>query len=272
MAQSTFMKNSFRCLGCLSLLLLQISCVVTRAEGDRINESLKWLKQQNNATLASQKEEIAKLNAHISRLEENLSHSKSSDAKAQLSGERLVEDLQALKGQIEELKHDLSAASGRPLPIDKAQVVPKDSPVDRVTLFNQAKQLAAQKKYKESIGHYGEFIERFGDDKELLDQALFHRAENYTLLAAETRKAGTKKELYKNAILSFQQLLTRFPKSSLIEITLFKTGRTLEDMGYPSDAVVFYQEILEKHKSSEFVGPAKKRLRSINPSSAKKSK
>lgn len=256
----------------LLVLLMHPACFVSREEGDRILDSLRWLKRQNNASAATQKEELDKLNSRVAKLESILATKRSADAKSSLGEERLIEDLQSVKGQIEELKHEISLKNENSSSSAQGSNSRKEVALERVPLFNAAKHFAQQKKFQEALDHYREFIERFNDDKELLDQALFNHASSAVELAKRSKDSNQKKQFFKDAILSYQRLLTKFPKSSLIDTTLFKTGTTLEEMGYPVDAIVFYQEIVDKHKNSEFVAPAKKRLRAISPTTAKKSK
>ena len=54
-------------------------------------------------------------------------------------------------------------------------------------------------------------------------------------------------------MLSFQELLTRFPNSSNVVQALYKVGNALEAMGFSHDATVFYEEIINKHSKNSLV-------------------
>lgn len=252
------------CLG-LTPLFLSSACIVTRSEGDQIQDTLVRLKKQNTATAA----EVTKLNMRLAQLEDSITAAKQNDAQNSLGEEHFNEELQLLKGQIEEIKHEM--AGGTKNGVSSENLPERSEPsLDKAALFEAAKELSSEKKLNEANEKYAEFIERFSDDKELLDKALFNSAENYVKLASQNKNAAQKKEQYKKSILLFQQLLTKFPKSSLTSVTLFKTGETLENMGYHSDALVFFQELVEKHKKSEFATQARKHIRTINARDVKK--
>lgn len=254
------------------VLLFLPACFVTRGEGDKILQDLDQLKNEV-ASLQRDRQELRHALEHRmkevnSRTAELEKFSFKQNADSGLEKERLLTELQQLRGQLEETQHKLEEIK-QPPPVkggeDKPSVESGDTPANKSDHFMWAKRFYDSKQYDLAVQAFDSFIDRYKDDKQFAMQAYFLRGDSYYARTKTASSDSLRKDLYKRGILSFQEVLTRFPTSSKAAESLYKVGLSLEAMGFGKDAGAFYEEIVDKHPKSSFAADAKKRLNKSKP-------
>ena len=245
--------------------LLMSACFVTRSEGDlmladmsRIKDEIASLQRERFDSLQKVNNHIKDIKARTSTLEKN-NFKQSADTS--LEKEKFVSEMQQLRGQLEETQFNLSEVQkAKSAAVEVPGSFSKDMPLDKADHFVFAKKLYDNKQYGEAIAAFDSFLERFKDDKQFLSQVFFLKGDAYFEQARNADKEADKKDLYKKAVLSFQEVLTRFPDSKKVPESLYKVGNSLSGMGFSKDAIVFYEEVISKHPKSAFVKDASLKL------------
>ncbi len=245
------------------LALMSVGCVVMRTEGDQIQADLDHLRSDFSSLQKSE----ADSKKRLKQLENEVFQKLKRDAQSTGESERLHEELQSLRGQLEETQHQLqqiqqtnekgavNAAAPKETSASKL-----DIPGNREEHYKFAKQLFDRQDFSDAIDAFEQFSTRYKDTKALMDHVHFFIGEANYHLAKRAVGESEQKSYYKKAILAYQQLLSQFPSSPKVDETLYKVGLSLEAMGLKEDAIVFYQEIMEKHHKSDKAPLAKKRL------------
>jgi TolA-binding protein len=282
----------------LSVVAATAGCVTTRAEGDQLRADVDALKDE---TAQLQKEladvraresgRVDKLSTRVADLESTLSSLRQSDADAGVQIEKVVAEVQALRGEIEAAQHEIgqqkatvesilarppvtvaTAATAPRLdeqPGKPAQIDGQDVPADAKGHYDFAKRFYDDKKFALSAEAFDLFLTKHAKEDDLLDNAAYWKAESYYQLAAQaTDKAGREKA-YKQAILSYQRVLES-PRSEKADGALLKIGLSFEQLGFADEARVFYEELITKFVKSPLVPDAKKRLAALKTPAKKK--
>lgn len=164
-------------------------------------------------------------------------------ADTSLEKDKLQTEVEQLKTQLEEIQ------------TAKPAVVVAEEPTAPRNL-NKTDQVAAiktayeDKQYEKAISGCDVFLRKYSDDKQFTAQVLYWRGDSYYELGE-----------YKKAVLSYQDLLTRFQNFSKVPEVLYKVGMSLEALKFPKDAAVFYEEVIQKHPKSSFAAKAKEQLK-----------
>ncbi|HEY1101639.1 MAG TPA: tetratricopeptide repeat protein [Myxococcota bacterium] len=281
----------------VSLLAASAGCITTRAEGDQLRADVDALKEETShlqtelADARAQRELVKKLEARVVELEGTLSALRQADADGGVQIEKLVAEVQNLRGELEEARHELgeqkatveSILARPPVAVATAATAPKvendpnkptqiggeDVPADAKEHYAFAKRLFDDKKFAESAEAFDLFLTRHATGGELVDNAAFWKAESYYQLGLVATDKTGKEKAYKQAILSYQRVLET-PKSAKADGALFKIGLSFEQLGFQEEARVFYEELLSKHPKSPLAGEGKKRLAALKPAKKKK--
>lgn len=158
-----------------------------------------------------------------------------------LEKDKLLTEVEQLKTQLEEIQ----AAK----PVEPAvPAAPENlSKTDQIAAIKAAYE---GKEYERAISGCDTFLGKHPDDKQFAAQVLFWRGDSYYELGE-----------FKKAVLSYQDLLTRFQNFSKVPEALYKVGKSLETLKFPKDAAVFYEEVIKKHPKSPFAAKAKEQLK-----------
>jgi TolA-binding protein len=276
------------------LLTVLPACVMTRAEGEQLRQDMDTLK---NETAQLQREladargrdskTVEQLGERVAALEGTLASLRQNDADTGVQLEKVVAEVQTLRGDIEAAQHELgqqkasveSILARPPVAVASAATAPKvqddparpaqidgqDVPADAKGHYDFAKKFFDDKKFSSSAEAFDLFLARHGKETDLVDNAAYWKAESYYQLAAQATEKAAKEKAYKQAILSYQRVLET-PGSEKADGALMKIGLSFEQLGFADEARVFYEELIAKHGKSPLVGDAKKRLKSLKPS------
>lgn len=270
------------------------ACVVTRAEGDALRQDVDALKdetarlQVESSDARANREQLTKLDTRLTELEATLATLRQADADGGVQLEKLVAEVQTLRGELEEARHELgqqrasveSILARPPVAVAAAATAPKqddpsktvqvdgqDVPADPKEHYAFGKKFFDDKKFGESAEAFDLFLVRHKGD--LVDNAAFWKAESYYQLGNAAGEKAAREKAYKQAILSYQRVLET-PNSAKADGALFKIGLSFEQLGFADEARVFYEELLAKYEKSPLVAEAKKRLKALKPAKKKK--
>ena len=269
---------------------VQAGCVTTRAEGNALRSDMRMLKDEmariNRVQMEDKALVVEKLGDVSERLEQtenNLRSLRQQNADHGLKTEKIIAELQAVRGEVEEVRHELGKTSKsvedllvRP-PVSVATAVdappvqqpngqpPKVVwPKEEKALFALAETKYKAEDFSETIQALNVYLKKFKGQKGIiLDEAYFLKGEAYSALAEKTANKKGKEDALRKAVLAYQNVLTGFPKSKRAPAVLYKIGQAFESLGFQKDAVVFYEEVVAKHKKSAFVPKARKRIKAI---------
>ena len=283
------------------LLAVATGCVTTK-EGEQFRSDIDQLTDELAATQRAQQDERARVEAELSALskrvdalESTLRSLRQADADTGVQMEQVIAELQLLRGDLERAQHELGVTREelegtkssvkeileRPPPqLVTAQEAPRvdgpaeekigDKPVpkEKDALYQFARAFYDEKAYQAAIDAFSLFAKRYPDDKDLLDNAWFWKGEAHYAYAGTLTDGAAKKKALQKAVLAYQKVLD-LPGSNKVDGALFKIGLAFEQLGYKSEAEVFYKEIVEKHRKSPLVGEAKKRLSALKKTGKK---
>ena len=221
-------------------LLAFPACFVPRSEGDQMLVDISKLRAELVATQRDQGDAQKLLESRLKKLEGAVFRQ---SADSSMEKDRLSIEVEQLKTQLAEMQTTKTAPLAAAAPVVSENL----SKTDHVALIKTAYD---DKEYEKTIASCDSFLGKYPDDKQFGPQVLYWRGDSYFELGE-----------YKKAVLSYQDLLTRFQTFSKIPEALYKVGVSLDQLKFPKDAVVFYEEIIQKHAKSPFMAKAKERLK-----------
>lgn len=277
------------------LALATSACVTTRAEGEAMRQDIAALKDEAAKTQAALNDEkagalkrIESIDRRLAELEATLGSMRQADADTGVQVEKVIAELQTLRGEVEEARHQLGETKqtvesilARPpvavatTPAATAQDKPdlriagEAVPPEKQPHYDFAKKLYDDKKYAEAAEAFDLFLQRHADDAKLADNAAFWKGEAYYAHAGTLADKKQKEKVLKQAILAYQRVLET-PKSEKSDGALLKIGQAFEQLGFKDEARVFYEELTTKHPKSPLVGEANKRLKALGGGKKKK--
>jgi TolA-binding protein len=256
-------KSGLLVLGSMSLLLTT-SCFLSKAEGqimandiDRLRREIATLQRQGSDSEIVNQRKHDQIDGRLVSLEKFSFKRATTETN---ESDQLKKELADLRGQLEETQKNIETIKPAPAPAE----VQEEAPVDKMGHFEWAKTAFSQKDYGAAFSRADSFIDKYKNDKTYGADAYVLKGDAAVMLAKAAAADAAKLELNKKALAAYQDFLTRFPKSPRIPEGLFKVGETMRNMGYSSDAKIFYEEIVQKHPKSDFVKQAKARLVDIS--------
>lgn len=266
------------------------SCVTTKEEGQQMRSDLRAVEQDLAVSrleqrrkeeayeqrLAESEKRMAKVSQALAKANQS---TRKADADVYIKMDELVGQVRRMTGQLEEIDHRISLleqsqqaaapdvsnnntaataeakvgdeASGKAA--DGQAVVAQDKlPEDKRALYDLAKKSYDAKDYGKARELFKVFLKRFPDDAVLSDNAMFWTAESFY-------QQGT----FDKAILSYQKVINKYPKSDKLDAALYKIGRAFESLGLKEDALLFFQDLVSKFPKSKLVRDAKKRIKAV---------
>ena len=283
----------------LLLGLFMVGCITTRAEGNVLRNDMRMLKDEmarmNRAQMedkALMVEKLGDVSNRIDAAEKAIRSLRQQNADTGVKTEKIIAELQALRGEVEEVRHELGKTSKSvedllvrpPVSVATAEAAPPvhgsraDSdngglPEKQDALYEYAQNQFKAGLYPKAIEAVEVYLKRYKDEKgTALDDAYFLKGEAYNGLAEKGDNKKAKEDALKKSVLAYQNVLTGYPKSKHAAAVLYKIGQAFEALGFRTDAMVFYEEVIAKHKKSAFVPKAKKRIKKIKSKSKKRKK
>ncbi len=276
---------------------LASSCVTTRDEGEAMRADIAALKDQAAKTevelhddKAGVVQRMEALDKRMAELEQTLTTLRQADADSGVQLEKVIAEIQTLRGDVEEARHQLgettqtvqdilarppatvgTTAAKTTKDTPDAKIGGEAVPAEKQAHYDFAKKLYDDKKLVEAAEAFDLFLQRHGADQKLSDNAAYWKGEAYYAQAQTVADKKEKEKTLKQSILAYQRALES-PQSEKSDGALLKIGMAFEQLGFKEEAKVFYDELLTKHPKSPLVGDAKKKLKALGGPAKKKTK
>jgi len=289
-----------------------VGCITTREEADLIRSDVAQVRSEVSAMKRAQADEqealalsLSKMEQRVVALEATLHSLRQGDADSGVQMEKVIQELQLLRGDIEEARFAIGQTQEQlgetkktvtdilarpPIEVQAAAAAPSvvipeasvmkiaglEVPKEKEALYDFALGLHQAGKFKGAIQAFALFADRFADAKDLQDNAWFWRGEAWYGQAAKLKSAD-QRTAYKKAILAYNKVIevgaSGGQRSNKEDGALFKIGMSFEALGFKDEPKAFYEEILSVHPASPLVPEAKKRLAALTePKKSKKKK
>jgi TolA-binding protein len=275
--------------GLLLVLVGTLSCWVPKETGQAMQRDITALQQQqaaNQKTLAEQQarleEDLQRADrkiAEVTRTLEDLnraSHSTDADFGVQL--ERLIKEVQDLRGATELSDYRLSKIEGkldgpgsitaRLEALEKqvaqaAQAPPpaKEAPKTKKELFAFAADLLKHGKAAEARGVYRDIVRQWPNEPGVTDEAYYQIGESYF-----------DEKNCRSALQEFIKVAEKFAAGSYADGAYYKIGLCSMEIGNLEDAKIFFSEIVRNYKKSPRLKDAQKKLDEVEARLAKEAK
>ncbi len=266
-----------------TLALFLFGGCLLQSEGQLMQADIKALRAQLDAVKSGIDEDREALRAAIVRAEKKTievqeaidalnNSARRTDADLGIQLDALQKSVQQLTGQLEELgfklerleKSERTAAA--PAPAGHAEATPAEErvvlPADKKQAAELVTKLLTSKETKQRE-----------DGKRLANElfAKWPKEEGTTdvvRLALGDRLVDEKQ--YQKAIVEYKKVLDTFPKGARADAAMFKIAQTWAALGQPTDAKVFYEELLRRFPKSIYVKDAKLKIAELDKIKAKK--
>ena len=273
----------------LALLAGMISaCWVHTEQGERMERDIATLRRQLVSVRRAQEEGHVRLLSRVNmlskrgkELSEQLStldksaHRGATDVGVELSDltrafTRLPGDIEMQGFRLERMESDVKAItnpdasdtaaamggrkpdSGTTANQDKAATAKSRPPLGKRELLDTAKKALSAKQYDKALKLYSRAGRKWPREAGVADRAA---------MGAGLALAG--KGDHRRAIIEYNRILERFPRSSYVDDALFEIAQAFIALGYPDDARAFIEELVTRHPSSALRTRASKQLKDL---------
>lgn len=281
----------------VALVVAMSSCVTTREEGEALKRDIATLKgelaisqrEESDGRAAGQRR-LDAMEKKVAALEATLGSLRQSDADVGVQMDKVVAEVQTLRGDIELARRDLEQTTlsvkdilaRPPLGVTTAASAPRvdggktatiaetEVPTESKPHYDFAKKLYDDKRFAESAEAFDLWLLRHAAAQpEFVDNAAYWKAESYFGLAASQSEKAARDKALRKAILSYQRVI-EVPQSAKNESAFYKIGLSFEQLGLKFEAAAFYKEFIAKYPKSSVVSDVKKRLKSVGGGSTPK--
>jgi TolA-binding protein len=121
--------------------------------------------------------------------------------------------------------------------------------------FDMAMRAFNDRRFSETVRFLDTYI-RENPRSPKLEDAFFYRGEAQFAMAESRRD----EKIYEEAILSFDKFRHDFPKSKHLPASLLKQGLAFKALGYPSDAKLFFNDVVRRFPNSSEATQARREL------------
>lgn len=182
--------------------------------------------------------------------------------------ERLIRELQDLRGTLELTEYRLGKLEGKlegegslmarvealekNLADASNRTPTAEAPKDKKELLMEARKLAKDKKIAEARGVYRDLIKRWPDEEGITDEAYYRLGDLYY----DEKK-------FRSALQEFIKVAEKFASGRFVDDALYRIGLCSIEIGNLEDAQIFFNEIIRNHKKSPLVKNAKNKLDEI---------
>lgn len=194
---------------------------------------------------------------------------RSTDADFGMQMERLIREVQELRGALELLQYRLGKAeegvAGQGSITERLSALEKQvvelgpkaavttmaekTPESSKAMFEQAAALVKDGKIEEARGSYREILRRWPSEDGVTDQAYYRLGDLYF----DEKKS-------RPALQEYIKVLEKYPTGRYADDTLYKVGLCSIDIGNLEDAQIFFGEILKNHPKSPLAKSAARKL------------
>src|SRR5712671_203340 len=240
----------------LLIALLCSACVTTAQEGEQMRQDIAALrtdlKEEIDTASADRQKLSSEQQQRSKALQEALDQlsraARKSGADLAVDVEKNQNDLAALRGQLEVIQHRLDALDKGTTDQQKTmdalnqfvaqQKKEQERPTDRGALYNLGRQKLDQGQPAKARDLLQDFLNRYPKD-ELAANAQYWLGETYY---AEKK--------WNDAIVEFQKVLKEYKGSDKVPDALLKIGMSFQAQGDCQNALLFFDEVGQAHKTA----------------------
>lgn len=241
---------------------MQTDILALRTE---VHDNKKGVDEQR----ASLTEQMRKADRQIEEVSTTLGElnraARSTDADFGVQLERLVKEVQELRGALELTEYRLAKLESaqeqttqvvaRVEKLEQTKTAPPPAPEtlqSKSELLSQAKALVKDGKISDARGVYRDIIKKWPGELGVTDEAYFRLGELYY----EEKKQ-------RNALAEYIKVVEKFASGSYADDAYYKIGLCSIDIGNLEDAQIFFGEILKNHKKSPHYKAAQQKLEEV---------
>lgn len=242
----------------VSALFISMSSIdAAGGRTDRDIEELKQLSDSNSKILAEAVQSINSLRQEVQALQGTVQEIKHFSEQQTQTNEKMIKDFDLRITTVEErmgvLSSQLQDFLNKPVESLSKEGAKKkandtsSSPSEK-ELYNKALSEINSQNHKAALGLLDDFIKKFPKSS-LVDNAQYWKGEAYY---------GMKD--YPNATLEFQKVVQKYPKSEKVAGAILKQGYCFYEIKAYDDARIFLQKVISKYPKSDAAVAAKEKL------------
>jgi TolA-binding protein len=270
------LKKAPACLCTGAFLFALSSCVMTRAQGEKISMRVDSMESEvaklqrvrhDLEVLVSGK--VSDLLERVRQLEEKMASLRENLYEGSNRNSELVNELQKLRGQVEEAEFRYKG-----LERDQQDLVKNQEQLQEIAEkmripplkddhFSLAKKLHISGKNNDALMLFEEFVKLYPNDKEQLGQSYYNIAEILREFAKNEKDEMSAENYRKKAILSYQKIVDMYKKATLKEEALYKMGLVLRELNNDKAAKAAFKALIQLNAKSKRINDAKKELAQI---------
>ncbi len=246
---------------CLCLGAGMAGCFVPAETGKRMQADILALQQQAQTAERGLDEQKAALTEQMQRAEQQITEvsaalaelqraARNTDADFGVQLERVIKELQELRGAYELSEYRLGKLEGRlegegslTARVEALEKKPAEAPPpavqDKKELLLQARALIKEGKAAEARGVLREVIKRWPKEAGVTDEARYRLGELYY----DDKK-------FRNALPEYIAIAEGFASGAFADDALYKIGLCSMELGNLEDAQIFFTEVVKSHKGS----------------------
>jgi len=284
-------------LGLASIVVMLAGCWVPAETGQRMQADIKALQTQQSASQKGLDEQRARLDEQMQRAEKKIDEvqkaieefnraARSTDADFGVQLDRLIKELQELRGTTELTDFRLKQIEGKlegegslsarlatmeqaqtkaaekaTAPLPPAAASANEPPKGKKELLAYADKLLKEKNVADARGVWREVIKKWPSEAGVTDQAYYALGESYY----DEKK-------YRSALQEYVNVVEKFATGSYADDAYYKIGLCSMEIGNYEDAKIFFSEIVKNYKKSPLLKDAQKKLEEVGKQLEKEAK
>lgn len=250
----------FLAAGCASVEPEQFNAL--QAQVTRNQQSIRSMGQQMDssrrpqadlmAEVASLRQDLARLRGQQEELAHNIANGPRADTLAE-SERRITQRQEELAGRLAKLEQYLGVKNGKPPAKKPPTAAPAEpaAPTSDKGLYELARRLYSQKSYQAARDQFEALIKRYPKSK-YADNAQYWIGDSYY----EEKK-------YEEAILAYNQVVKRYPKGAKAAPALLKQGLSFMHLGDKRTAAIVLKRLVNSYPKSSQAKTAKRLLKKL---------
>lgn len=271
------LKAPVRLLAAGVFISLLPACLMTKAQGDVLSQQMREIEGEVaklqrvrhdlelllNSQVKDLIDRLAKLETQVRNVKENLKEGSSKNT-------ALVEEVQNLRGQLEEAQHRYKnlEQEQKNLLINQVAISEAQKKISIPPLkdehFALAKKYYTGDKLADSIYLFEEFNKQYSSDQTLSGQSYYFQGEANRRLAENEKVHEEAQKLYKKSVISYQKSVELNKTPAMREEALFRMGMVLKTMGETQAALAAFKELLNQNGKSKRASEVKKEMASLS--------
>lgn len=227
----------------------------SRAEVEQLNRNLA---EQTQTILRSN----AEVTARVNQIDERVTQTQGSQEDTNYRIDRLAQQVNDLRREIEAIRLALQAAQPAPAPGQSGSIIVPSEEVtvpapigepgeDPLELYAAAYRDYQRGNWDLAIAGFQEFLGG-NPESDLADNAAYWIGESYY-----------SQKKYREAIQQFDAVISRYPRSDKVPAALLKKGFAYLETGERAQGVIQLQYVVHEHPGTQEANLARQRLRSL---------